>query len=296
VIYNTLSFNRRLCRTELASRDFAAGEWIKSDIPSAPTLEAELVQKAVISAPTHKKYPEAAYILNCIVDVYAYYPAAVDGVHDATKWAGGLILNEELGLVLVSRDIIKSEFCTATIAMFGSIKVAGKVVFVHPAYCYAILQYDPKLVDAPVQRARLSTTKVQPGDSVLSFSANNSWLLDLSPVTIAGMYTVSTSPNIDGAKRSVNMEVLSVKVSSTDKPNVAGTGLISEDGTVQAMWLDKNCTEITHIIPILRQIEAGQTPQIRLMGARFIAVEVLGAATMGLSEGSKHIYLDFERN
>jgi hypothetical protein len=287
VVYSTMPFNRLLCRMELAAWDFTIGQWVKSEIPFVTPLEIGLVQKAVIAAPSHKKYPKASCIINSIVDVHAFYPLAVDGILDSSKYGCGLVLNETLGLVLVSREVVKSEFCTIIIEMFGSIKTPGKVFFSHPAYNYAILTYDPKLIDAPVQRAKLSTTEIQPGDPVLSFAANNSWLLDISTAFVAGMYTVSISPECVGAKRSLSMEVLSVGATSGNTANSIGSGLIDEEGIVQALWFDKYCTTVTHIIPVLRQIEAGQTPRIRLIGAHSNAIEAFEAATMGLPESNK---------
>jgi len=254
-------------------------------IPSPPTSGPVAAQKANVKRNTHEKYPQAAYIIDSIVWVTIYNPLPIDGSENTRVQGWGLVLNEKLGLVLVSRDLVTTEFFTCTVSIFGSIIIPGDIVFVHPAQNYAILRYDPSLVNAPVERARLSMTEIKPGDSTLLFHCNDSWLLDLSPSFVAGVTPVCLAPGIYSGCRSVNIEALRVTSSS----GRTGSGLISENGTVQALWLGEHCITVASIVPVLKQIESGYIPQIRLLGARMHTIEVTDAMTMGLPEGLLYI-------
>jgi hypothetical protein len=283
VEYNTITLDRRLYRMELAVQDFDGIVWNFIDIPSPPTISPTAPQKAVIPEPSHPKWPSASYIINSMVWVTAFNPLPVDGVRDSYKEGYGLVLNEQIGLVYISREVITSEFCTATIGIFGSVVIPGHVVFVHPAQNYAILKYDTSLVEAPVRPARLSEKEIQPGESALFFHCNDGWHLELSQVFVPGSHTVSVAPDIYGAQRSVSMEVLTVNALLSG--GYSGSGLISEDGTVQALWSGTYCTTVASIIPVLKQLEDGHTPKIRLLGARLMSIELLDAITRGMPEG-----------
>jgi pro-apoptotic serine protease NMA111 len=290
VEYHTITLDRALCRMELGTQDFNSGQWVFTGIPPCPTSSSIEPQKALIPKPTHEKYPRATYIINALVWVKAFCPLPVHGSQPFFQEAYGLVVNKELGLVLIARDVVLSEFCTTTISIFGSIVIPGEVIFIHPAQNFAVLKYDTSLIEAPIQEAQLSKSEIQPGTSALYFHCNNSWLLDLSPAFVAGHYTQNYIPSISRAARGLNVEVLEVCASSSYAFN--GSGLISEDGKVQALWFGKTCTTVAAIVPVLEQLERGETPQTRLLGAQLRSIELLEAGTRGVPEGREiHDYL-----
>jgi hypothetical protein len=233
---------------------------------------------------THPKYPKAASIHNAIVWVTVFRALPVDGIKSAKEEGYGLIINKDLGLVLLSRDVVRSEFCTSTITIFGSLVIPAQIVFVHPVMNFAVMRYDPSLVEAPLESARLSDVEIEVGDSALLYIVNDSWLLNLSPAFVSGKNVVSISPDMRNATRAVNIEVLSVSTPSAS--GYTGTGLVSEDGEVKAMWFGSYCTAIAPIIPILQQIERGESPETRLLGARLHAIDLADVATMAVPEGN----------
>jgi S1-C subfamily serine protease len=280
--YNICILERGLYRMELASREPNSGSWQFADIITPPAIASTTPQKAALAKPSHPKYADAAYILHALVFVTTLYPLGVDGVTDSGKSGYGLIVNEELGLVLVSRQTIRSEFCTIQIRFHASIVVPGRVVFAHPTESFAVVKYDTSLVDAPVVRARLSSTETELGESGLLFYINTGWRLLLSSTAVAGKCVVTTDPDMQNSVSAVNSEVLTVGQSPG---NYSGSGLISEDGTVQALYLGDYLTTVASIIPVLKQLEAGEVPQTRLLGARLDTTSLLQAITMGLPEG-----------
>jgi hypothetical protein len=75
----------------------------------------------------------------------------------------GLVVDAEKGLVVVSRAIVPYDLCDVSVTIAESVIVEGKVLFLHPLQNYAIVQYDPALVNAPVQSARLSEEPMRQG-------------------------------------------------------------------------------------------------------------------------------------
>lgn len=284
VQYNAFTLNRALCRLEIATQDFQSGVWTLSEIPQPPALAPRIPQKVLAPIPDHPKYPNAAYIANSIVYVGSTRPIMSDGMQTAYTSHWGIVLNEELGLVLVSRDVVISELCNARIIFFGSIVLPADVVYVHPVFGYAVLKYDASLIQGPVQRARLSDKEITAGESALYFQLNDGWKLDLSPAFVSGTRMITVAPDYDKESRAANLEVLNVSASLSSH-SLDGAGLISEDGTVQALWCGGYCTPVASLIPILRQLEAGENPQTRLLGASFDEIDLMDAITMGIPEG-----------
>lgn len=76
------------------------------------------------------------------------------------------MVDAEKGLVVISRAIVPTDLIDITITIAESIVVEGKVLFMHPLQNYAVVKYDPSLVLAPVQSARLSTKFLRQGTSI----------------------------------------------------------------------------------------------------------------------------------
>lgn len=269
---------------EIATQDNQSGIWKMAEIPQPPTSAPRIPQKVLAPIPDHPKYPNAAYIANSIVYVGSTRPIMSDGLQTPSTAGSGVVLNEELGLVFVSREIVISELCNVRLFFFGSIVIPADVIYVHPVFGYAVLKYDVSLIQGPVERARLSDKEITAGESALYFQLNNGWKLNLSPAFIYGTRIKTIEPDYSRESRAVNLEVLNVSASLSSH-SLDGTGLISEDGTVQALYCLGYCTPVASLIPILRQLEAGKSPQTRLLGARFDEIDLMDAITMGIPEG-----------
>ena len=74
-------------------------------------------------------------------------------------------IDHERGLLVVSRVIVSHRLCNIFVVIADSIMVSGKVKEMHPTENYAIIQYDPELVQASVKSARLSENLIKTGVS-----------------------------------------------------------------------------------------------------------------------------------
>jgi hypothetical protein len=124
-----------------------------------------------------------------------------------------------------------------------------------------------------------------PGDSLLSFRSNNSGNLELSPANVAGILKAAWPADISAGHRATNLQTLTIDTSLTAYKS--GCGLMSEDGDIQALWLGSHCYDISTVVPIIKQIEAGEIPKIRSLGVYLENIETVDARAMGLPDGNQ---------
>ena len=97
------------------------------------------------------------------VGVSCEIPVHIDGYPHDRMSGFGLVIDAEKGLVVVSRAIVPHNLCDITVTIATSILVEGKTVFLHPIANFAVVQYDPSLVNAPVRSAKLSAEPITQG-------------------------------------------------------------------------------------------------------------------------------------
>jgi pro-apoptotic serine protease NMA111 len=140
----------------LAVRNDETGLWDFTDLAQAiPPIPPGRRSASFIEL-ENSQYPAAADIIRSFVRVLCYMPVKLDGFPRNKKREMGVVTDAEKGLVVISRTIVPYDLCDISIRIADSVIVEGKVRFLHPLQNYAIIKYDPSLVDAPVQSAKLS--------------------------------------------------------------------------------------------------------------------------------------------
>ena len=77
----------------------------------------------------------------------------------------GIIVDSELGYVVVDKETVPNSVGNATIVFSGSIEVSANIVFVHPLFNFSIISYDPKIVsDIPVRNIDIDTSSFDVGE------------------------------------------------------------------------------------------------------------------------------------
>lgn len=233
---------------------------------------------------------------------------------NAVKTGFGLVVDAEKGLVVVSRAIVPYDLCDISITVAESIIVEGKVLFLHPLQNYAIVQYDPKLVLAPVQAARLSDQSMRQGkhyrDSCPSTSHgivgsetiflgfNQNLRVVVAKTSVTDITTVAVPANSASPRyRAINVDAITV---DTNLSGQCGSGVLAdEDGTVRALWLTylgergHNGKDVEYhlglatpsLLPIVRQIQRGIIPKLRMLNVELHLVHMSQVRIMGVSEG-----------
>jgi S1-C subfamily serine protease len=225
-------------------------------------------------------------------------PVKLDGFPRNRKWGMGVVVDAEKGLVIISRAVVPYDFCDISITIADSIIVDGKVVFMHPLQNYAIIKYDPSLVDAPVKSAKLSTEQIKQGASTYFLGFNQNMRVVSAPTTVTDITAVAIPANSAAPRyRAVNIDAITVDTSLSTQ---CGSGvLVAEDGTVQALWLTylgerNNSTRKDNdyhlglatptLLPVIKQIQAGIEPNLRMLSVEFNAIQMSQARIMGVSE------------
>ncbi|CAL3965501.1 unnamed protein product [Diplocarpon coronariae] len=285
-------------KMRMAVRNDETGLWDFSDLADAIPQTPPVPRTASFIQLENTQHPAAAEIVRSFVRVLCHMPVKLDGFPRNRKWGMGVVIDAEKGLVVISRAIVPYDLCDISITIADSIIVEGKVVFMHPLQNYAIIKYDPSLVDAPVQSAKLSEKHVFQGASTYFVGFNQNMRIVIAQTTITDITAVAIPANSGAPRyRAVNVDAITVDTSLSSH---CGSGvLVGEDGTVQALWLTY-LGERSHVtqkdtdyhlglgtptlLPVIRQIQRGEQPKLRMLSVEFNAIQMSQARIMGVSE------------
>lgn len=281
---------------KLATRNDETGLWdfkaLGKSLPAAAPIprSADFIKLAIL--------PAAAEIVRSFVKISCYMPVKIDGYPQARRTGFGLVIDADQGLVIVSRAFVPYDLCDITVTIADSIQVEGKVKFLHPLTNYTVVQYDPKLVNAPVKSAKLSTEMVKQGDETIFVGFNQNHRVVVAKTAVTDITAVGIPANAAAPRyRAVNLDAITV---DTNLSSQCSSGvLIGDDGVVQALWLtymgersqgSHRDTEYhlglaTSLInPVLSQIQRGIIPKLRILNIESYVVQMAQCRIMGVSE------------
>ncbi|ROT40717.1 PDZ domain-containing protein [Sodiomyces alkalinus F11] len=285
-------------KMKMAIRNDETGLWdfvdLGDPLPPVPTVP----QSGSFIQLQNTTHPAVADLVRSFVLVSCTMPVKLDGFPKNKKWGMGLVIDADAGLVVISRAIVPHDLCDVDITIADTIFVDGKVVFLHPLQNYAVIQYDPKLVEAPVLSARLSTEQITQGSSTNFIGYNRMGRVVHATTTVTEITPVAIPANSGAPRyRAVNVDAITV---DTNLSNQCGSGvLVAPDGSVQALWLTylgerSPCTnrdEEYHLglatptlLPVISQIQQGIAPKLRLLSVEFRAIKMLQARDMGVPD------------
>jgi pro-apoptotic serine protease NMA111 len=285
-------------KMRLAVRNDSTGLWDFTDLADAlPPIHPQQRSASFIQL-ENAQHPAAAEVVRSFVRVLCHMPVKLDGFPRNRKWGMGVVIDAEKGLVVISRAIVPYDLCDISVTIADSIIVEGKVVFMHPLQNYAIIQYDSSLVDAPVQSARLSTEAIKQGASTYFVGFNQDMRIVVAQTTVTDITAVAIPANPGAPRyRAINLDAITVDTSLSIQ---CGSGvLVAEDGTVQALWLtylgersisnhkDKEYhlgLSTPTLLPVIKKIQNGITPRLRILDVEFNAIQMSQARIMGVSE------------
>ncbi len=285
-------------KMRMAVRNDATGLWDFNDIgeplPAAPPkrCKADFARLDTIG------HEAATDVIRSFVRVSCTMPLKLDGFPRTRKIGFGLVTNAEKGLVVVSRAIVPYDLCDLSITVADSIIVDAKVRFLHPIANFAVIQYDPSLVNAPVKSAKLATESIRQGASTIFIGFNQNLRAVVTPTTVTDITTVAIPANPAAPRyRALNLDAITV---DTGLSGQCGSGvLVAEDGTVQALWLsylgerssssnkdiEYHLGLATPILkPVLDVIEKDETPKLRILNIETNTIQMSQVRIMGVSE------------
>ncbi|GAM86534.1 hypothetical protein ANO11243_045480 [Dothideomycetidae sp. 11243] len=281
----------------MAVRNDTTGLWDYKNLSNPLPAEEPKPQESTFIQMTGYPNQAAVDVLRSFVRVGVRVPLKLDGYPFSSETGFGLVIDAEKGLVIVSRAVVPYSLCDISVTIADSIIVEGKVVFLHPLQNYAVIQYDSSLVKAPVKSAKLATTAIRQGEEAIFFGFNHYH----RPVVVKTAVTDITSVTIPASVtmpryRAVNLDAISVDTSVSER---CGSGvLLSEDGTVQALWLsylgDRTSSGRNNeyrlgmatpaLLPVINEIKNGGRPELRILDLEVQAMQLSEARIRGVSE------------
>lgn len=285
-------------KMRMAVRNDNTGIWDFSDLGEALPAAPAQRRKADFVTLDSVGHPAAADIIRSFVRVSCTMPLKLDGFPRTRKIGFGLVINAEKGLVLVSRAVVPYDLCDLSLTVADSIIVDAKVRFLHPLANYAIIQYDPSLVDAPVKSAKLATEPIKQGASTIFFGWNQNLRVAMTSTTVTDITTVAIPSNLSAPRyRAINLDAITVDTSLNGQ--CASGVLVAEDGTVEALWLSYLGERTAHtskdveyhlglatptLLPVTDQIQEDITPSLRILNVETNTISMSQVRIMGVSE------------
>ncbi|KKK24788.1 hypothetical protein AOCH_006067 [Aspergillus ochraceoroseus] len=256
-------------KMRLAVRNDNTGLWDFSDLADPVAAVPPVPRKADFIQLDGVSQPAAAEIVRSFVRVSCTMPLKLDGYPQAKKTGFGLVIDAEKGLVVVSRAIVPYNLCDINITVADSIIVSAKVIFLHPLQNYCIVQYDPTLVQAPVQSAKLNSEYIKQGQDTIFVGFNQNFRIVVARTAVTDITTVSIPANTSAPRyRAINLDAVTV---DTGLSGQCSNGvLVGEDGVVHALWLN--------------YLANGVIPKLRILNMESYVVQMSQARIMGVSE------------
>jgi len=146
------------------TRDDAQGLWPCKDLAAGSAPKPPPVGS---TAYPHFNDSLLAKIAPSLVQVNFDMPYSISGITERNYHGTGLILDTQLGLVVVDRNTVPVAEGDVSITFAGTLQVPGRVVYIHPLHNLAIVAYDPKLIGStPVKAAKLAAHELSAGDTL----------------------------------------------------------------------------------------------------------------------------------
>ncbi|KAL9128171.1 MAG: hypothetical protein Q9217_003096 [Psora testacea] len=285
-------------KMRMAIRNDETGLWDFQDLGEGLPVIPPKRRKADFVKLDTGGHPAAADVIRSFVQVACTMPLKLDGFPSIRKTGFGLVINAEQGLVVVSRALVPYDLCDLSVTVADSIIVDAKVQFLHPLANYAVIQYDPSLVDAPVKSARLSSQHIKEGASTIFFGWNSSLRVSMTPTTVTEIITVAIPSNLTAPRyRAINLDAIAVDTKISGQ--CASGVLVAEDGTVEALWLNyqgqwepdikKNVEYFLGIatptlFSVIDQIQENITPKLRILNVEPRTISMSDVRIRGVSD------------
>ena len=192
--------------------------------------------------------------------------------------------------MIVSRVIVPHDLCDVSVNVASSLVVDAKVTLLHPLRNYAIIQYDPSLVSAPIRSAKLATNTILQGSwtTFLGFTVNGEVMV--AETTVTHIATVTIPSDTDAPHYpALNLDAVRV---DTDLSYQCDSGvLVAKDGTIEALWmlyegpyLSRHGVATPTLLPVISQVRNGIIPDLHILNVEIETVEISQVRIMGVSE------------
>jgi S1-C subfamily serine protease len=212
------------------ARDDSTGSWPCRELAAGPEPKP-----AEAGSTRLNEYddPRLKVIAPSLVVVTFDLPYTLSGVSERHYYGTGLIVDKELGYVVVDRNTVPIAIGDVRITFAGSLEVTGKIEQLHPLHNFAIVSYDPDSIgDTPVESAQFNTTPLNPGDDVWVVGIKSDHQLVHQHSTVSSVDPLLLPLSRTLRFRDSNIEGIDLVTAPTDFDGV----LVDKKGRVSASW------------------------------------------------------------
>ncbi|AMD19720.1 HCL431Cp [Eremothecium sinecaudum] len=278
----------------LYERNDETGIWDYTNLGNViPSLPLKPQSAKFIDLPVSN--PKLAKLSRSLVTVSSTGPIPIDSLEPEQRKGSGLIIDTQHGYVLVSRRIVPYDCLDVFVTFAESVIIPASVEFLHPTQNYAVVKYDPALIIAPLESARIADVRLKRGDKIQFIGCTNSFKTASCETTVTDISSLSIPCNMVPRYRATNLEAISIE-SSIGSRFQSGI-LADDDGTVRALWqaflgekqdekdkiylMGSDLVDMADVINIFRN---GKKPRVSIVDAGFGSISVLQARFRGVPD------------
>jgi S1-C subfamily serine protease len=225
-----IRMDRRWFPAQRCRRDDSSGLWPCRELAPGPSAEPPQPGSARFIRHKDKRVREVAASLALVnFDM----PYTISGVSERHYYGTGVVVDADLGFVVVDRNTVPEAMGDVTITFAGELEVPGRVAYLHPTHNLALLQYDPQLIgDTPVRSVRLSSRMPEPGESLWVIGLRGDNKLVYQATEVASIEPLEFPLSRTMRFRDTNMETLALVNGPTDIDGV----IVDRRGDVVSLW------------------------------------------------------------
>ncbi|MDX9721363.1 MAG: trypsin-like peptidase domain-containing protein [Myxococcota bacterium] len=264
------------------------GIWPCIDAP--PVNEAWTPKAASVSMGSESA-EGAEKLANSLCIVEYHIPVAVEGIYAAHYTGTGTILDTQRGLVVTDRDTVPVLLGDLELVFGGSLRIPGKVEYIHPIHNFAIVSYDPALIgDTDVKAVELDASPLKTRDKLWLVGRDRDYNLSATEAKVERIAPLKTYSAWEPAYRQINLDAVELGASTA---TTLGGVLANDDGKVRALWLSYGWSEtgplfrgisVSHVQRVLQPMLEGRSPDYRSLGVELDTVKLADASEYGVSE------------
>lgn len=280
--------DRRWYPMRRCTRDDERGTWPCTDAADPPQATAEAPESTVLPDDGSKRALNVGKAL-VLVDFDIPHPTA--GVKDFNYVGVGSVIDAEKGLVIVDRDTVPVALGDLMLTFGGTIRVPGRLRYLHPLHNFAIIQYDPaRVAGLDVGEIAFTTKGLKVGDPIWQISRNSDH--ELVEKKSAVEWYEHRWVGMSGTPRFRDSNLRVIDPSESDSS--LGGVLTDRKGRVHGLWssfLDQATGDRgfhgmprQYVQPVVEALRRGEQPVVRSIGADLTTRSVADAKDRGLSD------------
>jgi len=290
VQFKVVEIDRRWHPMQRCVRDDSDGTWPCTPSPAPPPAA---VQEALSLVHPPTDNPVARKLAPSLVYVEHSIPYKIDGVHGEAFSGTGLVVDAERGLLVVDRNTVPVGLGDVKLTFGGSVELPGRIEWLHPIHNFAVVRYDPGLLEGSAMRsARLCGKPLDPESAAWIVGLTGSMVPRAQESKVTSVEPL-TFPKTDPPRyQASNVDV----VVMADQGGVPGGVLTDRSGCVRALWASYSFQRgkdqasvfaglpIVEVLDVLEALRAGERPVVRDLGVGVASRSLSDARSLGLPD------------